>query len=203
MANSYTFTADKTVTIGNATKKTDIDLVAANTDYLNEAIETIMDASAADGQITLAAGKSVTGASGVKLDDNAAVTANTPFLIGHGKNNAGGTGQSTVPFYASAFSLADDAAATVVSGIGQTAYTLILTVSVNSASSLTAVIRCDMDPSPGGAVASSDGYTVSVVTSALTGTDGVDGEFTVSVQAGAIQVENRLGGGTYVKILLM
>ena len=54
MANSYTFTADKTVTIGSATKKTDIDVVAANTDYIKEALDTIMSSSAADGAITAA-----------------------------------------------------------------------------------------------------------------------------------------------------
>lgn len=51
MANSNTFTDDARVTVGNATKKTDIDKVAENTDYLKEALETIMDTSAADGAL--------------------------------------------------------------------------------------------------------------------------------------------------------
>lgn len=140
---------------------------------------------------------------GVKLDGSAGDTHSTPFLIGTGKNQSGGSGQSTMPFYASAFTLADDAAATILSGVGQTAYTILLTVSVASASSLTALIRADMDPSPGGTVVASHGYTVTIVTSALTGTDGTDGEFTVSIQSGIIQVENRLGAPAFVKVLVL
>lgn len=52
MANSYTFTDNKTATVGLATKKTDHDLLAANTDYLKEALDTIMSSSAADGILT-------------------------------------------------------------------------------------------------------------------------------------------------------
>ena len=49
MANSETFTSDRTVVIGNPTKKTDHDQLADNTDYLEEALAKIMDPAAADG----------------------------------------------------------------------------------------------------------------------------------------------------------
>lgn len=78
MANSYTFTADKTVTIGNATKKTDIDVVAANTDYLKEALDTIMSSSGADGVVT---------ASGLAID--------TTTLVVDAANNRVGVGTAS------------------------------------------------------------------------------------------------------------
>lgn len=78
MANSYTFTADKTVTIGNATKKTDIDVVAANSDYLKEALDTIMSSSAADGVVT---------ASGLAID--------TTTLVVDAANNRVGIGTTS------------------------------------------------------------------------------------------------------------
>jgi len=49
MANSETFTSDRTVTIGNTTKKTDHDQLADNTDYLHEAVSAIMDPAEAVG----------------------------------------------------------------------------------------------------------------------------------------------------------
>lgn len=152
--------------------------------------------------IDLAAGKSIEGGNGVKLDDAAAGTHSTPFLVGHGKNNAGGTGQTTVPFYAGQFTLADDAAATILSGVGQTSYLIQLTISIASSTSAALIVNADMDPVPGGAVVASQGATVAVVTSALTGTDGTDGQFTISIQTGVVQVENRLGASVAIKYLI-
>ena len=49
MANSKIFTSDRTVVVGNTTKKTDHDQLADNTDYLEESLSKIMDPAAADG----------------------------------------------------------------------------------------------------------------------------------------------------------
>jgi len=49
MANSETFTSDRTVTSGNPTKALDHDELANNTDYVEEALAVIMDPAAADG----------------------------------------------------------------------------------------------------------------------------------------------------------
>ena len=64
MSNSHTFTPNKTVSIGAATKKVDLDEVAANTDHLKEALDTIMSAAAADGAL-VAASLTTTGNVGI------------------------------------------------------------------------------------------------------------------------------------------
>ena len=59
MANSETFTSDRTVTSGNPTKALDHNELADNTDYLEESLATIMNPSLADGILRIADSKQI------------------------------------------------------------------------------------------------------------------------------------------------